>query len=220
MKNDDFINEFQPSLISYEKIKDEIFILLTNQNQQNGSIKYKTVGDLTLTPAICLVRNDEWVATAFIKEYALEYWGKTKEEIFEVALENSMRERPPRLYDINKLILDGLYEGDEFMESDNYTVTKMDEIRGLCVSTPDRTKGGVAIFYPGVAKKLSEIVNDDLYIVFTSLHEVMIHSTKSNPNTLKEALFMMLTEENDERDFASDKVYMYKRETDEIVVVE
>ena len=42
---------------------------------------------------------------------------------------------------------------------------------GSCLSTARRTNGAVAIFLPGVAKRLADLMDADFYMVFTSIHE-------------------------------------------------
>lgn len=42
---------------------------------------------------------------------------------------------------------------------------------------------------PGVARRLSELLGSDLYLVFTSVHEVMVHNADVvYPEDLKEVL--------------------------------
>ena len=46
---------------------------------------------------------------------------------------------------------------------------------GNCLSTTERTNGAVAVFLPGVAERLGKLLGSGFYMVFTSIHEVMIH---------------------------------------------
>ena len=47
---------------------------------------------------------------------------------------------------------------------------------GNCLSTSRKTNGAVAVFLPGVAERLAYLLDSDFYMVFTSIHEVMIHN--------------------------------------------
>ena len=42
----------------------------------------------------------------------------------------------------------------------------------------EKTNGAVAVFLPGVAEQLAYMLDSDFYMVFTSVHEVMIHNDK------------------------------------------
>ncbi len=61
------------------------------------------------------------------------------------------------------------YDGEDFMAYgyDNYGMRLCGERVGCCLSTDKRTNGAVAVFLPGVAQKLSEILDDDfLYCIY------------------------------------------------------
>ena len=76
---------------------------------------------------------------------------------------------------------------------------------GNCLSTSVRTNGAVAVFLPGVGS---------FYMVFTSIHEVMIHSEDSaDPRKLKEVLAETVEETTPEEDFLTYYVYHYNAET-------
>lgn len=50
---------------------------------------------------------------------------------------------------------------------------------GNCLSTSRKINGAVAVFLPGVAERIYDLLNSDFYIVFTSIHEAMIHNVES-----------------------------------------
>ena len=49
---------------------------------------------------------------------------------------------------------------------------------GICLSVKGLTNGAVAVLYPEVIKKLVELMDGDFYVVFSSVHEALIHSSK------------------------------------------
>ena len=85
---------------------------------------------------------------------------------------------------------------------------------GNCLSTSVRTNGAVAVFLPGVAQRLGKLIGGSFYMVFTSIHEVMIHSEDSaDPRKLKEVLAETVEETTPEEDFLTYYVYHYNAET-------
>ena len=85
---------------------------------------------------------------------------------------------------------------------------------GSCLSTARRTNGAVAIFLPGVAKRLADLMDADFYMVFTSIHEVMIHNEKSaDPEELKKVLEDTVNETTPPEDFLTYQIYHYDLET-------
>ena len=74
--------------------------------------------------------------------------------------------------------------------------------------TSKRTNGAAAIFLPGVARRLSELLGSDLYLVFTSVHEVMVHNADVvYPEDLKEVLSDTLEKATPEEDYLTSSIY-------------
>ena len=81
-------------------------------------------------------------------------------------------------------------------------------------NTATRTNGAVAVFLPGVAQRLSDLLDGGFYMVFTSIHEVMIHSEKTaDPKDLKRVLADTVRDTTPDEDFLTYYVYHYNRET-------
>lgn len=92
-------------------------------------------------------------------------------------------------------------------------------IAGNCLSTEKRTNGAAAIFLPGVARRLSELLGSDLYLVFTSVHEVMVHNADVvYPEDLKEVLSDTLEKATPEEDYLTSSIYRYSRRSGEFSV--
>ena len=87
---------------------------------------------------------------------------------------------------------------------------------GNCLSTTERTNGAVAVFLPGVAERLGKLLGSGFYMVFTSIHEAMIHDDR---NITREALAPILSttlqECVSEEDFLTRKIGHYHPETGE-----
>ena len=85
---------------------------------------------------------------------------------------------------------------------------------GNCLSTVTRTNGAVAVFLPGVANRIGELLHGGFYMVFTSIHEVMIHSdVTANPDDLKEVLRETVEDTTPEEDFLTYNIYHYNPES-------
>lgn len=91
---------------------------------------------------------------------------------------------------------------------------------GNCLSTAERTNGAVAVFLPGVAKRLGELLGSGFYIVFTSIHEAMIHSENSaDLEGLKTVLKDTVEAATPKEDVLTLNIYYYDRESGEISMV-
>lgn len=148
----------------------------------------------------------------------LNYWRKDHPElntndIFDEAIANTYRMTPPRIYKWEGMIFNREYTGDSFMESCDEDVISKDAM-GNCLSTTIKTNGAVAVFLPGVAEHLAELLNSDFYMVFTSIHEVMIHNAKKvDPEDLKSVLTDTIRETVPEEDYLTSRIYKYNRRT-------
>ena len=159
------------------------------------------------------------ISSMKIRKDSLVEWGLDENEVYENALLNTYLLTPPRIYQWERLVLNPDYDGEDFMAYgyDNYGMRVCGERVGYCLSTDKRTNGAVAVFLPGVAQKLSEILDDDFYIVFTSIHEAMIHpKSKCYPEGLERILKETIEDATPDEDFLADEIYYYDRCTRKI----
>lgn len=205
-------------LYDYSKIKKDLFIRLLNKDKNrkelNGAI-YRTIGDIALVLYAHLGEADGTVTSVKIRDYMVDKWDADRETVFEEALLNTYYMSPPRIYNWEKLFFDPDYEGENFMDIlRDYPMAKNE--MGNCLSTTKRTNGAVAVFLPGVAGRISDLFNYDFYMVFTSVHEVMIHSAQFvQAEDLKQVLKETVDEATPSEDFLTYQVYRYHRNTGE-----
>ena len=72
------------------------------------------------------------------------------------------------------------YKGEDFMEEDSSSVL-LEGNGDKCISTTILQHGAAAIFYPGVCRKICKVLGaESLYLVFTSVHEVMVSAVRAD----------------------------------------
>lgn len=179
-----------------EDLKDEIYYL---------------IGDIALTVYIHIgFVHDTYVSSAVRSEY-LEIWHKEKEEILKEAITNTYNSLPP--------VLVTKFGTCMFMEA--YLSLKDKECDMIQVSNNMICNGAVAIFLPGVAKKVSEIMGEDIYIVFLNCDYAIIHSASSiQPEEIRKIVSRVNSVMPDEDNFLSDMIFTCKCGSDQIEVVE
>lgn len=209
------------NLNNYEKVKKDLFIRLLNVKQHKRELSravYRRVGDIALVLYMQLGKMNGRISSVKIRRDSLEEWKLDENTVFEAALLNTYFISPPRIYYWEKLVYNPDYDGESFMDLSHEFFLKRDSI-GNCLSTARRTNGAVAIFLPGVAKRLAELLDADFYMVFTSIHEVMIHNANlTYPEDLENILRDTLREATPEEDFLTDKVYRYCKDTGTFLV--
>ena len=209
-------------LKDYEKTKKRLFIRLLNADKYAEELKdavYKTLGDIALVLYMKVTEYQGCVTSTKIRQGMLEQWKKDSDEVFKEALLNTYFMSPPRIYRWEQMIFNPEYEGESFMNvGDNSKLTK--EAMGNCLSTTKKTNGAVAVFLPGVAQRLAYLLDSDFYMVFTSVHEVMIHNDRNvEPADLQCVLADTIKESTPKEYYLTSRIYQYNRESHKFICV-
>lgn len=110
----------------------------------------------------------------------LKLWKTDENEVIKAAVRNSSKLYPARYYNFLKALFMQEYKGEDFMEEDSSSVL-LEGNGDKCISTTILQHGAAAIFYPGVCRKICEVLGaESLYLVFTSVHEVMVSAVRAD----------------------------------------
>lgn len=197
--------------------KNRLFVRLINYGRNADILRnvvYKTFGDIAFTVYAIVDENEFGIVSTKILKFMVKKWDKNEDDIFNEAIKNTYYLTPPRIYKWEGVLCDESYAGDSFMNDED--VCDLDKsFSGNILSTTRKTNGAVAVFLPGVAEKISELLDSDFYMVFTSIHEVMIHRTGSgvDPKDLKLVLRDTLRKVTPSSDYLTEKIYKYNRRT-------
>ena len=124
-------------------------------------------------------------------------------------------------HDFKKMMYTPGYAGDDFMNVDPYFISDKKKKEGICLSVKGLTNGAVAVLYPEVIKKLVELMDGDFYVVFSSVHEALIHSSKlCSLEELENLLRTSNSRMTFQKEFLTDKVYYYCREKDKFIMLQ
>ena len=180
---------------------------------------YRIVGDIALVLYMEIGSSDETLTSIRVGRNMLDQWGLSEEEVFRDAMTVTMSGHPPRSFDLELLLSScgSFFAGFPFMEAKswNYSGTG-----GICISTDDHMNGAVALFYPGVAKKIGELLDSDFLVAFTSIHEGMVHRINEIPvSDLAAILADTIRESTPEKDILTYSIYRYSRERDELGII-
>lgn len=220
LKNAGFFEKTQ-NLDNYDKVKKDLFVRLLNRKRHQRELSkavYRVIGDIALVLYMQIGQLNGCTTSIKVPENCVKNWGMEESTVFENALLNTYFISPPRIFLWEKLIGNPMYNGECFMDLNHDYKLKRDSI-GNCLSTARRTNGAVAAFLPGVARRIADLMDADFYLVFTSIHEVMIHNVNlSYPEDLEVVLKDTIREATPDEDFLTDKVYRYCRETGDFMM--
>lgn len=212
-----YVYDKTKELMDYDTAKSRLFVRLINYDRNADILRdvvHKTLGDIVFTVYAIVDENEFGIVSTKVLKSMVKKWDKNEDDIFNEAIKNTYYLTPPRIYKWEGVLCDESYAGESFMNDED--ICDLDKsFSGNILSTTRKTNGAIAVFLPGVAEKISEMLNSDFYMVFTSIHEVMIHSTGSgvDPKDLKLVLQDTLREVTPSSDYLTEKIYKYNRKT-------
>ncbi len=145
-----------------------------------------------------------------------QMWKVSESDLYETATKNTPKLMQYRFSSMDNIIA-------EFLDSEEAVdFLTCDEIRpnDLYVLTNNKKLFGAAcLLYDGLLKRISQKLKSSLYIIPSSIHELIIIPQKAFPYTKDELIEMVRTvnaNEVDIVDILSDNVYEYKLGTEDI----
>ena len=204
---------------SYQKIRKYLFVKPLNKKAHSLELEdavHKDVGDIACVVYMMLSNTNEYFCVK-IKNQHLKQWKMTKEAVMEEALKNTCQMTPPFIYTNGKN-----KSGGSFMDNGAFCLSKSDKVMGVQLCTNAKENGAVSVFLPGVLQRLAQLMESDLYILFTSRNESSIYSVnESNLEDIKDELHIMETDYDNGiwyEDSLSEELYYYSRIEDKISV--
>lgn len=212
-----YVYDKTKELMDYDTAKSRLFVRLINYDRNADILRdvvHKTLGDIVFTVYAIVDENEFGIVSTKVLKSMVKKWDKNEDDIFNEAIKNTYYLTPPRIYKWEGVLCDESYASESFMNDED--ICDLDKsFSGNILSTTRKTNGAVAVFLPGVAERIAELLDSDFYMVFTSIHEVMIHSTGSgvDPKDLKLVLQDTLRKVTPSSDYLTEKIYKYNRRT-------
>ena len=204
---------------SYQKIRKYLFVKPLNKKAHSLELEdavHKDVGDIACVVYMMLSNTNEYFCVK-IKNQHLKQWKMTKEAVMEEALKNTCQMTPPFIYTNGKN-----KSGGSFMDNGAFCLSKSDKVMGVQLCTNAKENGAVSVFFPGVLQRLAQLMESDLFILFTSRNESSIYSVnESNLEDIKDELHIMETDYDNGiwyEDSLSEELYYYSRIEDKLSV--
>lgn len=182
--------------LSFDNYKDKVVFRVIGENKLEyykskdaGNILYNLVGnEMYMVYVLELNENASMVFTDIL----LDKLGCSEEQIVELAKKNTEKRYPPVLKNVENAILETIamkeYDTEDLeiknllkhrsnnnlLETEQMTLSH-DQGEQMHVLTNSQTKYGAGvIFYEGILRKVSKIFGDDLYLIPSSVHEIIL----------------------------------------------
>lgn len=174
--------------------------------------------DLAVTFA-CFVESELLGDDASIPIYNshLKMWGITVGELYAIAMKNTQRLLPPIIQEIREVIVSMGVEVDSLSAEEQSAGRHM-----YVLYNKKRNYGAVYMLYKDVLKGFADRMGSDLYILPSSVGELILIPTWEcgNPAGLRGIVRIMNVEQLCPEEILSDNVYRFIRQTGEITIQE
>lgn len=199
---------------NYENVRKTIVYKLVNYQKNKKlleDVPYKRVLDLAVV-FYCLIEQRKGVsATALIHNEHLRIWNVTEDEIYNDALKNTPVLLAGSIVPMSKILSE--IAGTAPVDNDEKVCEYTGEDILYVLTNSSRINGAACILYDNLLKKFANDVHSDLYILPSSVHEVIIVPKKNAFD--KSELADMVREVNEQGvsqdEILSDNVYEYNR---------
>ena len=189
--------------------KKSLFVKLVN-TERNESLVEQSISkeflDLSAVVRVVLKMDKEGMASMALSKGDAEILGMTEEEIYAAALANTLRLFPPKLMNLGRYV--------EMSIGGKLTLGE-DEVTTYILTHHKEVDGAIYFMSPEVVGAIAEALEDDLYILPSSVNEVLLvraSELEDGADELKE----MVRDANEtvvaEKDILSYNVYHYDKE--------
>ena len=198
--NPDFYKDFEKAetrvvckLINYKK-----------NRKQLSKVPHIRCLDLALVFYYVMEEEDIGRGTILIYNSHLDMWGITKEQLYEKARRNTPRLLPYEFAEMREFLEENFEDAEEVLE---------EELPMYILSNRDHHFGAVNIIYDSVLAEVGRRLEDDFYILPSSVHECIIVPAKARvtKNELKNMVWDINRTQVLPEEVLSDNVYFYER---------
>lgn len=198
----------------YTKAQDRIVMKLINAKKNARlleQVPHVLIYDLAIVFLFTVCDFINTYSTILVHHSHLKLWDVTVDELYETAKINSIKILPPRL--------DNLH--DVFEELTDESLDFLDELDINILTNNLKIYGATCMVYPDLLSDIADIYEDDVIIIPSSVHEVLLFPKENLPEgyTLEHINSMIETvnyTELSDMEILSDHIYYYHRNTKEV----
>ena len=195
----------------FENAKSQIVMKLINTNRNTDlleQVPHIPFYDLTIVFLYIVSDFSDEYATILIHNSHLQMWNTSVDELYKYAKDNSYRLLPPHL--------DNLHDIFEMITSESLDF--LNDLNIFILTNYRRIHGASCMAYPGLLEELSQLYDDDLIILPSSIHDVLVFPKSNLPEKYTLSYFEEMIQEVNEKqlkdvEILSDHPYWYHRDT-------
>lgn len=204
----------------YENVKNKVFVEVSNAEKNHAELAdmpQEMKEDLALSYYLRYMISEDECGKIRIKNSHLKRWNISQEELKKQAWENMMLHLKPSLRSLDELAK-SCFDMEGFEQPS-------ESVPIYVLSNDELSYGAAYMFNDAVMSSLTEILNDDLLVLPSSIHETLILRKNYDTEKLGIAKLREIVREINQdyvspEEFLSDEVYLYDRETHQLSIAD
>ncbi len=203
--------------IDFSDAKENIVFQLVNTEQNRAmlaEVPHREFHDLSVVYRWLLKQEDGMSCSMPINNSVAQRMGLTEKELFTLAAENTRRITPPCVRNMKEIMYDMFVKDGMPPCMAESLVNEMSENVPMYVISNEKTcNGAAAMLYEDVLHELAVKLESDLYILPSSVHEVIaILAAEGDVNELAQHVFEVNMEQVELSERLSNQVYHYDKD--------
>lgn len=216
-------------ITDFSAVKDRIVLRLVNYEKNKEQLKncpFKRYLDLAVTFRYIAGKDQIGIASSLISNTEFEGWNIELDELYQLALFNTMREFPWHMDSIARVIADCLKDkaldnlSKEMLAEIEEFKDKENRVNMYVLTNDAGINGATCILYDNVIKHFAKVQDANIFILPSSIHEVML--VPESAETEADFLTNLVIDANNSAvglvDLLSDHIYYYDREKDQVYI--
>lgn len=207
---------------NYEAIRHQIIFRLVNYERNEellSSCPYLPFCDLAITFRWLVHSDSSGIASALITNKEMDLWNITLEELYQTARINTRNLFPATIEPIQQLLTKYLDTDSEIQELLDCTPN---DFHLYMLSNEARINGSTCMIYDGILADFTKKFKKDLYILPSSIHEVLLMPVEEGIN--EQSLLNLVRDANRSvvslPDILSDSIYRYDARHNRIIMIQ
>jgi hypothetical protein len=203
--------------IDFSDAKDKIVFQLINtqQNEQLLSqVPHREFQDLSIIYKMVIKVEAEGVQSTKVTNELAAHIGMDEEQLFKAAVENTKRIFPPTVRSMNEVMKEMFLRDGMPAEMAEMMIGEIPPEQTMWViSNKEGINGAVSMLYENELHELAENLGSDLYILPSSVHEVLaVSSDLGDPEELAQMVVEVNMQEVSLDERLSNQVYHYDKD--------
>lgn len=220
---DEAFREAEVPPLDISTAKDNIIFQLVNTMQNEDLLKklpHRDFQDLSIIYRWVVGVEQQGISSVVINNHVAESLGMGEEELFKAAAENTRRILPPVVQSMNEVMRDMFVADGMPKELADLMVGEQEpEMTMWVISNERKIEGAASMLYEDKLHSLAEKVGTDLYILPSSVHEVIAVSVEmGEPEELARMVAEINMDQVDLSERLSNQVYHYDKDLRKITL--